>query len=423
MAIKIHHGPPGSFKTSGSLADDLGVAVLSGRPIVTNVRGLTDRDRLIRTYRDAAKKRRLIRFWKPKHPHLAAAAKHDRADECELIHVDCDTQQGRDHMARWWHWASPGAFLQLDEVQRLWPKRIGTREESLLDLPDDAPPLPNGEMRPKRLQDAFDMHRHANWDMVLTTPSIDKIHADIRGASETAFKHFDLSTIGLSGFYRESFHTAETSGKAQGDIMRTQVRRRPNWVFDIYDSTATGDHTDSGAGANLFKSSKIVGLLTVVAIFAFITIRGLSDGAPIVGRDADTAAEQTVATVRPGGPPRAADHSQQVATSNPADPARVPGTGQADAPPARDPLSGWDIQLSGWAFNRPQFHVVRSRAVHTVLAADIEALGYTIHRVGQCIVRLKYEQTERLILGCTPRQDTRPAFVPEVVDAVSSLGG
>ncbi|MGZ3999618.1 MAG: zonular occludens toxin domain-containing protein [Mucilaginibacter sp.] len=42
MSIKIHHGPPGSYKTSGAVMDDFVPAALAGRVVVTNVRGLND---------------------------------------------------------------------------------------------------------------------------------------------------------------------------------------------------------------------------------------------------------------------------------------------------------------------------------------------------------------------------------------------
>lgn len=44
MSIKIHHGAPGSYKTSGAVLDDFIPAVLEGRHIITNVNGLSDAD-------------------------------------------------------------------------------------------------------------------------------------------------------------------------------------------------------------------------------------------------------------------------------------------------------------------------------------------------------------------------------------------
>ena len=46
MSIKIHHGFPGSYKTSGAVQDDFIPAALAGRHIVTNVRGLDNEDRI-----------------------------------------------------------------------------------------------------------------------------------------------------------------------------------------------------------------------------------------------------------------------------------------------------------------------------------------------------------------------------------------
>nr|MVD29436.1 zonular occludens toxin [Vibrio cholerae] len=40
MSIFIHHGAPGSYKTSGALWLRLLPAIKSGRHIITNVRGL-----------------------------------------------------------------------------------------------------------------------------------------------------------------------------------------------------------------------------------------------------------------------------------------------------------------------------------------------------------------------------------------------
>ena len=41
MSIKIHHGEPGSYKTSGAMSDDIIPILEKGRLIITNVRGFT----------------------------------------------------------------------------------------------------------------------------------------------------------------------------------------------------------------------------------------------------------------------------------------------------------------------------------------------------------------------------------------------
>ena len=75
MAVKIHHGPPGSYKTSGAVMDDLVAAVFAGRTIITNVRGLDDSERIVSTLRKAHPR-------KPIPPTF------------ELVWVDTDTEEG-----------------------------------------------------------------------------------------------------------------------------------------------------------------------------------------------------------------------------------------------------------------------------------------------------------------------------------------
>ncbi|CAA6825051.1 MAG: Unknown protein [uncultured Thiotrichaceae bacterium] len=42
MSIKIHHGPPGTSKTSDVIANDLPKVVDEGRLLITNIHGLDD---------------------------------------------------------------------------------------------------------------------------------------------------------------------------------------------------------------------------------------------------------------------------------------------------------------------------------------------------------------------------------------------
>ncbi len=75
MSIKIHHGPPGSYKTSGAVMDDFVEAVFAGRVVITNVRGLNDEQRVREVLVDAFP-RRVI------------------PDTFELVWIDTDTEDG-----------------------------------------------------------------------------------------------------------------------------------------------------------------------------------------------------------------------------------------------------------------------------------------------------------------------------------------
>ncbi|EPO7864901.1 TPA: hypothetical protein SLV50_005966, partial [Pseudomonas aeruginosa] len=79
MAIKIHHGPNGSYKTSGAIQDDLIPAIKKGRVIITNVRGLT-RERIFQVM--------------PETP-----------SSCDVINLDLEDLDDMEKMRTWFMWA------------------------------------------------------------------------------------------------------------------------------------------------------------------------------------------------------------------------------------------------------------------------------------------------------------------------------
>lgn len=407
MPIKIHHGAPGSYKTSGSIGDDLIVAVLQGRTIITNVRGIASIETIRKVARDAVRMRRwlIVRRYK----YLAQFAKSDKADQAELISIDTSTQAGRDRLAVWWHWAPPGAFLQLDEVQRIWPPKMTPTQYGKLTLSEGvAEAMPSGEERPSTFESAFDMHRHGNWDLVLATPSIDKVHPIIRGASESAYKHTNLKTIGLAGWYRENYHMAENTGRTQGDVLQTRLRKVPQWVFGLYESTATGEVRDTGFGANLFKSPKLVAIFSVLAICIIWTVLNVTkrvsnandpdtaSGLFGSARNADRQGDHLGADSNPVRP-----HSQAAG----ARPAGDVDDGPRPAPRVQTPLEGYELTLSGWAWDQAEFAAERKKQRLTLRQNDLEALGYTVAKVSACVVNLTFEDQERLVFGCQQLDD------------------
>lgn len=251
MSIKIHHGPPGSYKTAGAVKDDLIPAIKAGRPIVTNSRGVT-----LESIYDALP---------------------DAPENIELIFVDQTTKEGRDKLARWFHWAPQGAFMLFDEAQSIFPKSWRDADLKALDYPggfDQA----KEDNRPANWIDAWDMHRHFNWDIVLTTPKINKIREDIRGAAEAAYKHKNLGLYGalFKGSYVEGMHAADDNGSASSDFQSTVKKRikkdDPTWK--LYKSTATGIHKDTTAGINMLASPKVLlplGMLVFALGYIFYT--------------------------------------------------------------------------------------------------------------------------------------------------------
>lgn len=264
MSVKIHHGPPGSYKTSGAVADDFLPAVKQGRLVITNVRGLT-----LERVREAKypltwleKRKGITEPYKPVFP--------DVPDSFDIIHIDTTTSENRDRLARFFHWAPvgseevPGPLFIIDEAQAIFPDRWLKNDLAQLDYPGGLDAA-KAAGRPARWSEAWEMHRHFGWDFTLTTPNISLIRSDIRAVSEGAFKHRNLATVGVKGSYMEAFHMAQDSGQAASHFLSVKPKKIPKQIWRLYDSTTTGTFSDTLAGVNIFKDPKIFGLLVLAA--------------------------------------------------------------------------------------------------------------------------------------------------------------
>ncbi|MFT0212898.1 zonular occludens toxin domain-containing protein [Pseudomonas sp. F1_0610] len=248
MAIKIHHGPNGSYKTSGAIQDDAVPALKAGRVIVTNIRGFT----LDRCY----------------------TVFPDLPDTAEIINLDLEDLEDLEKMRTWMHWVPQGAFIIFDETQLLFPK--SWREKDLEQFEFKGGPEAAKEAnRPFNWLDAWTRHRHFGWDIVLTTPNISYIRDDIRMTCEMAYRHSNLAVIGIKGRYKESQHDAQLNRPpADGTII--EYKKIKQETFKLYQSTATGQVRDTFAGKSLLRSPKLLLLLLVLAylIYSFFTSEG-----------------------------------------------------------------------------------------------------------------------------------------------------
>lgn len=254
MSVKIHHGPPGSYKTSGAVMDDFVEAVFAGRVVITNVRGLNDEPRIREVLSKAFPKRRI-------------------PDSFELVWVDTETEEGIFDIQAFWIWADCGAFILIDEAQAFWPSemRPGDWVPFALRGGVDAARI---QGRPRDYPDAWTRHRHFNWDIVLTTPDIKLFHAKIRSVSEAAYIHKNQALIGIRGRYLEGMHLASNNGFSS-DLFSVRHRKIPSWVFELYQSTSTGVVSDTKAGQPFWRDPKIMGLaIFLLVIVAFLISRG-----------------------------------------------------------------------------------------------------------------------------------------------------
>jgi len=290
MSIKIHHGAPGSYKSSGAIHTDVIPAIKDGRLIVTNVRGFS-----VERCREV----------------LGKAV----PDGFDVLYIDTEAQEGRDRLARFHHWAPKGAFFLVDEVQRVFPPAWRQSDLDRLDYPG-GPEVAQVDGRPETIDVAFDMHRHHNWDFVLTTPNIKKVHQVIRAAAETAIRHTNMAILGIGGRYKTVLHLSDNSGTSMSDVLQAKpFNKVPKHVFKLYDSTTTGKVSDTIAGSSMLRDPKVLFVLAVWGLcifFGFIKPEYIDAPAKA---SATTAAASPApgavgaspsANVRPGGAPSAA---------------------------------------------------------------------------------------------------------------------
>jgi len=366
VSIKIHHGAPGSYKTAGAVQDDFIPAARKGRTIITNIRGLNDEENV----------RRVLNL--------------QPDNTFKLIHLDDKDEHQLDKLRKWWHWAPLGALIMLDEIQLIYPKAWTQTKISKFDLLDLREEGADHSL--KTLENAFDKHRHNNWDLILTTPSIKKIRPEIRDAAEMAYRHKDLSALGkffslILGHYVEASHLATDNGTSQSDIYVFQRRRINAKVWKLYQSTATGEFSSTIAGKSIFKEPKILLLLLLIAglgthLFTSRAILGEGDQTPDMA-----SLDNLSATGRPTGIP-----------------AQVVAQGDNQVRPVRPdieslhrshPLHRYRLRIAGHTgADRYTFAAMDKTTVTALTKRQVETMGYQIEPHGQCLAYLKYETTQ-----------------------------
>lgn len=356
MPIKIHHGPPGSFKTAGAMADDFVREAKAGRVIVTNVRGVT-RDRVLEVFPDLP-------------------------ESFDVIHVDDKSEEGRQKWAKWFHWVPKGAFIFVDEVQDIWPKRWRDADIKALDYPGGLTQATKDD-RPFCWDQAWDKHRHWNWDIVATCPSYAKVRDDIKNVADAAYKHKDLALIGWTGRYIEAMHLADDTGKNQSDFLNVQKKKVPPYVFKLYDSTATGQFRTNANGFNLFKSPRVAVLLLVLATALYF---GFGRGPITFFSGAQKTATASPSGSSPSNPsPTAAAGDKSVSSVDLSKDARLEPLVEEESFIVMSYRIGhkWRYAVS---FKGSQF-------THN----DLLDMGYTLQSLGACAVEISREGFRRRI--------------------------
>lgn len=383
MSIKIYHGAPGSYKTSGAVHLDFVNAVKAGRHVITNVRGLSHED----TVRDVLEARHI-----------------NVPDSFQLTHLDTTERATMQRLRCFHHWAEPGVFFLIDEIQEVFPKRFRDKQLAAFDYHNA-----DGEDRPATLELAFEKHRHHNWDFVVTSPNISKVHPIVRESAEAAYKHRNLATLGslFKGRYVEGYHTADTSGRA-ADFYSVTRKKIPNWVFDLYESTATGEVRDTLAGQSLFKNPKLLFLLLVLLGALYMAIAG---GIPEFAKGA---AERTDTTPVDTTAQTPATPDFKGGLRHPAANNGVHSDSMGDRQPPQVPIHLSFLDTATHVYNegtvnmgKHYWYTLRFEmqdGAHVRLDHHkIRALGIQYHYVAKCFGVLQFKDFERAVT-CSPPQ-------------------
>jgi len=379
MSIKIHHGPNGSYKTSGAIQDDAVPALKEGRVIITNVRGFT----LERAYEVF-----------PDLPNTA-----------EIINLDLESLADLDRMRSWFQWAPRGAFLIFDETQLLFPKSWREKDLEKFDYPG-GPEAAHAADRPMGWLDAWTRHRHFNWDIVLTTPNISYIRDDIRMTSEMAYKHSNLAVIGVPGRYKEAQHDAQLNRPpADGTIV--EYKRIRKQTFALYQSTATGKTQDTKAGKSLCRSPKLVFLLALLAgTIGFVSYMG---PLKVVGGNAPAPAAKPAAAPSPNAAASPGQAAAVAAAARPAATGAVPAQPLPDrpaAPPAElnpHPFAGRSITITAHLYSKKKgdqymFAFIDAEGRRLDLTSwELVGSGYAVRSKGACVAELMFERWKQTV--------------------------
>lgn len=373
MPIKIHHGPPGSYKTSGALGDDFLREAKEGRLVVTNVRGMS-RERVLE--------------------HFA-----DIPESFDLIFLDDRTEEGRKKLHTWFHWLPEGAYLFVDEAQDIWPRWWRDSDLSKLDYPGGREKAAQ-DNRPLDWAMAWDKHRHWNWDLVLTTPNIKKVRDDIRGVADAAYKHKNLMLLGFGGRYVEGFHAPDDAGTSESHFYSINRKKVPAYVWNLYDSTATGKVSDTKNGINLLSNPRILLLLGALVIGCFFALRG---GGTVLGAGASGSGSAQPAA---SGVPQNGIASPAGGAGSPVRPA-APNRGAAgvvahgkshrDAADLAVPYVDLDPVVMGtseWR-GKKRYYIDAGDAMLT--SDDYLKAGYTMTEMGPCAVKFQIQGFTQIV--------------------------
>ena len=379
MTAVIHHGPPGSYKSFAIIQQVVIPALIEGRTVVTNIRGLNDIDR------------------------FSEVMGVEIPEDTQLISIEHDSDDGFEHMARFFQWAPIGALIVMDEGQEVYSTRL--KSLSSFDTPESIRERINKKdkhlhpdlevVRPYTVEKALDKHRHMGWDIYISTPNIGKIHKEVRSVAEYAKRHREMSGVvpWWKNCWREFKHDAEQSGKSVSHYIGTPVLNKADpRIFECYKSTATGKVKGSNESKSVFNDPKLRILIGIVLLAIGSFIYNLYQVMGGFEEDKPLSTPQTMPTDAYANDHDADRRGHSVSTQN--------TVHVKDKKLNVDLVQGRKIYYTG-TFNVHFFDLVSKSDFLVLTSEDFEAAGYTVEKLSTCIVRLYTKRIEHYAI-CSP---------------------
>lgn len=400
MSIVIHHGHPGSYKSFGVLQRHAIPALKEGRTVVTNIRGF-----------DSLEK-------------VEEALNETLPEEAAILNVNTEGRDEKSYMARWFHWAPQGAMVIIDEAQAIYPAKRKDFKPENLDYPGGADQAKQDE-RPADMFEAYDMHRHYNWDVFLCTPNISKVHMDIRQAAQVAFRHYSMGELlpWKKGKWREVEHDPENNGKAKSHAygVPKEYKSDPT-IFATYQSTKTGDHQSNQGPQSVFKDKRVVGYLSLsvisLLVFAYLAVSIFERE-----RTFDAGDPANIQSIDAAGPNALSDGSDvrdpQAGTEN--------GSRLANNNQPKHPFQDAALRIAGSINRAYLFHGLDQKGDFSVTQQDLFSFGYRILYLRPCHAQLWWDGQKVQDIYCQRNRiqapEPRPNIEPDTypLEAINPL--
>lgn len=390
--INLLVGPPGGGKSYEAVVYHVLAALSKGRKVITNLALNLDRFALLdEAYPGLIEQRKGTLAVRP-----VVAEKPDAQSRFM-------TRLGLDKARTF----NAAAFSHLEDFADPWRHPVnGTGplyiiDECHISLPKVGTPVP--------VEEWFSLHRHEFADVVLISQSYGKLNAAIRDLIQIVYRVRKNVALGSSGSY-----VRKVQDGIRGEVVNTSIRRYDARYFPLYQS-----HTKSAAGLEM-------GAADIIPFWRHWTFYGM--GACVVAFVVVVAVRgNPVAMFSPKAKPKPAGLVE--ATIEPLPGAEKPpkaAIAAAVVPPLVAASAAWpygalQLHVGGFVRNaRKSIMLIvfsqNGQRVFTQNSGELEAAGYKLTVLNDCLVRVQYGQLSQFIACDSPSVGIGSAYsklVPE----------